>query len=66
MAKGVLEINSNDAALTFTHVWESGAWRAVTASDFSENSPIGEDNPMEGTVTGSNAGSTLFGHLVKQ
>jgi hypothetical protein len=73
MAKGPIVISGTNAVLTYTHVWKRGAavpdWSddpADLAAAFGPTGVLGESNPMVGTITGSDPGSVLFGHLVKQ
>jgi hypothetical protein len=73
MAKGPIVISGTNATLTYTHVWKRGAlvpdWSndpADLAAAFGPTDVLGESNPMVGTITGSDSGSVLFGHLVKQ
>jgi hypothetical protein len=57
--KGTLAINGTNAALTVTDFWSDGAWAAVTEDYFYDGSPLGSENPMTGTITGSALGSIL-------
>jgi hypothetical protein len=69
-AKGSLEISGTNATLMYTHVWKNNDWSNnqvdITAAWPVIIGPEATSNIMTGTITGSTAGSILFGHLVKQ
>ena len=64
-AKGSLVIAGTNVTMTYTHVWKNEAW-SDNPADITEAAPAIGDNPMAGTVTGSNVGSTIFDNFVKQ
>jgi len=68
-ARGFIQINGTTATITYTSVRLEGVWITdpiEVAAVFVEDGPLGEDNPLEGTITGSSAGSTLLDSFIKQ
>jgi len=54
------------ATFTCTHVWIDEAWSENLEGVFDEESLLGEENPIVGTITGSSVGSVLFEFYIKQ
>ena len=66
-ARGFIVINGTNASLTYTEVWKGGTgpW-SNDPQDIIDAAGVIGSSPIEGTITGSSVGSTLFDNFVKQ